>query len=140
MIPSASIMHFPLGCIIGTTSSQSMEQRQPSPPSFSFSFSILPSRTVLTSPSCLSTCPIYFCCLLQMVSIRQCLSPTLASTSSFVTLSVRLILFISLQNHISQLSSLLMSAYFNVQVSEPYRIISIYQSLDCLFIRFSCKF
>ena len=103
---SDSLMFLLLEFSLGTTSFQPIVESQPSPSS-SFSLPIL--RTILSSLSCLRTCPIHFCCRLQMVSTRQYLSPTLASTSTFVILSVQLTLSV-LQNH-------MLPAYMTLQQS-----------------------
>ena len=63
--------------------------------------SALPSMTVLSSPSDRMTCPVHRAFLLQMVLINVRSSPTLLSTSSFLTLSVQLIFSILLHTHIS---------------------------------------
>ena len=77
-----------------------------------------PSMTVLGSPDRMA-CPVHHAFLLQMVLINVRCSPTLLSTSSFLTLSVQLIFSILLHTHISKLSSLLMSSFFSVHASEP---------------------
>uniref|UniRef100_A0A6M2DYA5 Putative secreted protein n=1 Tax=Xenopsylla cheopis TaxID=163159 RepID=A0A6M2DYA5_XENCH len=69
-----------------------------------FTPSIFPSIASCSKQSVLRICPIQLVFLLMIVSNIVLSSPTLRSTSSFVTLSVHLIYSILLQHHISKLS------------------------------------
>jgi len=69
----------------------------------------------------LSTWPIQFLCLFRIVSISDLCSPTIVSTWSFVICSVQLIFSVFRQIHTSNASSLLMSSFLTVHVSDAYR-------------------
>ena len=86
--------------------------------------STLPSIMSRSMLSCLSMCPIHFCCLFLMVFSKLRVSPAISNTSSFVNLSVHLILNIRLHIHISKASNLRDSSFpsCNVHVSLPYNV------------------
>ena len=80
-----------------------------------------PSMTSFRSPSCLRICPTHFFFLFLQVLINILSSPIILNTSSLLTLLVQLNFSIRLHTHFSKLSSLLTSAVFRVQVSDPLR-------------------
>ena len=86
--------------------------------------------------SCLSMCPIYFCCPFLMVFSILRVSPAISNTSSFVNLSVHLILNIRLLHiHISNASNLRDSSFLNIHVSLPYNVTLHTNVFTSLFLR-----
>src|SRR6218665_2951978 len=86
---------------------------------------IFPLITIFNSDSLLRVCSIHFFCLVFILRMRDLSSPIVSNTSSFVLCSIQLTFSILLQIHISfplltQASSLFISSFFKVHVSEPY--------------------
>ena len=81
---------------------------------------IFPSIMSWSKSTCLRTCPSHLCLLHQTVFNMLLVSLTCTNTSSFVTLSVKLIFTILHHVHISNASNSFLLALVNVQVSAAY--------------------
>src|SRR6218665_1957394 len=78
--------------------------------------------------------PIQFFCLFLIIFIKDLLSSTFFNISSFVLLSVQLILSIRLHIHISKASIRLTSSFLIVHVSAPYSVTLHICALTPLFL------